>query len=64
MEIGGCPASMFSVVVDTTDERVYWQAWNIVGRERVAFITYTCDAADAGLESAERDEIVKSFHWL
>lgn len=46
------------------DAAAYWQVWHIVGNRRIAFITYTCDPADADVEAADRKEIVDSFRWL
>jgi hypothetical protein len=50
--------------VEHGDNPTYWQVWHVVGVDRVAFITYTCDLADSELERVERQSIVKSLRWL
>lgn len=57
--IGGCPAAEFSVV----ESDAYWHVWHVVGQQNAAFVTYTCDAADADTESLERKSIVESLRW-
>lgn len=62
-QISGCPASAIEFI-ESGDESSFWQVWNIVGRDRSAFLTYTCDPDDVTLEAAERDQIIRSFRWL
>jgi hypothetical protein len=53
--------AMFDVV--DNEISTYWQVWHLVGDDRAAFITYTCDFADSKIEATAREEIVKSFRW-
>jgi hypothetical protein len=60
--IDGCPVSEFAHI-ERSREATYWQVWHIVGSRHAAFVTYTCDAADADTERAERTAIVESLRW-
>jgi hypothetical protein len=62
-EIGGCPAAEFQFVEEAGGPS-FWEMWHIVGGERAAFVTYTCDPADRRGEASQREKIVRSFRWL
>jgi hypothetical protein len=62
-DIGGCPASEFSFE-ENNEEPEYWRIWHIMGRERMAFITYNCSVLDRDVEKQFCNQIVISFEWL
>lgn len=61
--VDGNSMTMFAFT-EHGDNPTYWQVWHIVGTDRAAFITYTCDPADSDVEDVERRSIVDSFRWL
>jgi hypothetical protein len=61
--IGDSSAAEFGLT-ERGDNPAYWQVWHLVGADRAAFITYTCDPDDSELEATERRRIVESFRWL
>ncbi|MDQ3519887.1 MAG: hypothetical protein M3466_15985 [Gemmatimonadota bacterium] len=60
-KIGMCLASEFTYLEPA--ERIFWQVWYILGKDRCAFITYSCDEVDSNKEEAERTKLVESFRW-
>lgn len=61
--IDSCPASFFSYAEGSDSGSTYWEVWHIVGKDRIAFITYNCSAADAAAELLTRRQIISSFRW-
>jgi hypothetical protein len=62
LALGGKPAATFSVVEAGAEPR-FWQVWHVLDDTRAAFVTYSSEAADQGLEASKRAAILTSFRW-
>lgn len=61
---GKAPASEISVQENIDGILNYWRVWHVVGKERMAFITYNCLASDKNTEATLCDLIIGSFEWI
>ena len=62
--IGSSSASEFSMQEKHDGELDYWRIWHVIGKKRMAFITYNCLASDKSVEADLCDSIINSFTWI
>jgi hypothetical protein len=62
--LGKAPASEISTQENIDGELNYWRVWHVMGKERMAFITYNCLVSDKNTEATLCDLIIGSFEWI
>lgn len=62
--LGKAPASEISAQENIDGELNYWRVWHVMGKERMAFITYNCSVSDKNTEATLCDLIIGSFEWI